>query len=178
MKWIRRVLNPVSASSRRGAHTAAPCPLSCESRRGNSLSAVLWIFGCLPTKCYFTLCKALKMCDFNLLFNGCLLFNLAFYNEIVHGMSHVFPCVVFISVVYRTLGVTVNLWCKAMWNESFFFFFYDGKFKWSLDKQGRMWASDGFTCLVIWCIVSFCELCCKTKQDTQWPFKIFWYNFM
>lgn len=49
------------------------------------------------------------MCDFNLLINGCLLFILAFYNELVHGMSHIFPCVDFISVVYRTLDVTVNL---------------------------------------------------------------------
>lgn len=50
------------------------------------------------------------MCDFNLYTTGAC-YSLAFYNGFkrIHGMSHVFPCVVFISAVYRTLDITVNL---------------------------------------------------------------------
>lgn len=49
------------------------------------------------------------MCDFKPLNQRVLAVTLAFYNERVHGMSHVIPCVVFLSVVYRTVDVTVYL---------------------------------------------------------------------
>lgn len=57
------------------------------------------------------------MCEFNLLLTGAC-YTLAFYNDskrvllfgrLVHGMSHAFPCVVFISVAYRTLDINVKM---------------------------------------------------------------------